>query len=142
MPAAPDEPFNHALQPAIELVFGNTWRIALASVLAFWAGDFVNSYVLARLKVATKGRWLWTRTIGSTVAGQLVDSALFYPIAFGGLWVTDTLVKIVIFNWVFKVALEAAFTPMTYAVVGALKKAEQEDFYDVNTNFTPFSLQQ
>jgi queuosine precursor transporter len=142
MPSDASEPYNEVLQPAIEVVFGNTWRIALASILAFWAGDFVNSYVLARLKVMTGGRWLWSRTIGSTVAGQLVDSALFYPIAFGGIWVTDTLVKIVIFNWVFKVALEVVFTPLTYWVVGALKKAEQEDYYDVNTNFTPFSLQQ
>lgn len=142
MPPDPAEPFNQTLQPAIEVVFGNTWRIALASVLAFWAGDFVNSYVLARLKIMTGGRMLWTRTIGSTVVGQLVDSALFYPIAFGGIWVNDTLVKIVAFNWVFKVLLEVVFTPVTYLVVGALKKAEQEDYYDVNTNFTPFSLQQ
>ncbi|HEY8943594.1 MAG TPA: queuosine precursor transporter [Polyangiaceae bacterium] len=142
MPPDASEPFNQMLQPAIEVVFGNTWRIALASVLAFWAGDFVNSYVLARLKVATSGRWLWSRTIGSTVAGQLVDSVLFYPIAFGGLWVTDTLVNVVIFNWIFKVALEVVFTPLTYLVVGALKKAEQEDYYDLKTNFTPFSLQQ
>lgn len=142
MPSDPAEPFNETLQPALEIVFGNTWRIALGSILAFWAGDFVNSYVLARLKVLTGGRWLWTRTIGSTVGGQLVDSLLFYPLAFGGIWVTDTLLQIVIFNWVFKVALEAVFTPVTYALVSALKKAEQEDYYDVNTNFTPFSLSQ
>lgn len=141
-PPDPAEPFNATLQPAIELVFGNTWRIAIGSILAFWVGDFVNSYVLARMKVMTGGRMLWARTIGSTVAGQFVDSALFYPIAFGGIWVTDTLVKIILFNWVFKVTLEAVFTPMTYAVVRGLKKAEREDYYDVNTNFTPFSLSQ
>ncbi len=142
MPPDPTEPFNQTFQPAIELVFGNTWRIAVGSILAFWVGDFVNSYVLARLKVMTDGRFLWVRTIGSTVAGQLIDSMIFYPIAFAGIWVTDTLVKIIIFNWVFKVALEAACTPMTYAVVGALKRAEHEDFYDRGTNFTPFSLEQ
>jgi queuosine precursor transporter len=142
VPPDPAEPFNQSFQPALELVFGNTWRIALGSILAFWVGDFVNSYVLARLKLLTGGKMLWLRTIGSTVAGQLVDSAIFYPIAFAGIWVTDTLIKIVIFNWVFKVALEAAFTPLTYVVVRALKKAEQEDYYDRNTNFTPFSLQQ
>ena len=142
MPADPAEPFNQAFQPALELVFGNTWRIAVGSILAFWVGDFVNSYVLARLKVATEGRFLWVRTIGSTVAGQLVDSVIFYPIAFAGIWVTDTLVKIILFNWVFKVALEAVFTPVTYAVVRALKKAEHEDYYDRGTNFTPFSLEQ
>lgn len=142
MPADPSEPFNQRLQPALELVFGNTWRIALGSILAFWAGDFVNSYVLARLKVITQGRWLWTRTIGSTLAGQLVDSVLFYPIAFGGIWVADTLVRIVVFNWAFKVSLEAAFTPLTYVVVSRLKKAEQEDYYDIQTNFTPFSISQ
>jgi uncharacterized integral membrane protein (TIGR00697 family) len=140
VPPDPAEPFNHSFQPALELVFGNTWRIALGSILAFWVGDFVNSYVLARLKLLTGGKMLWVRTIGSTLAGQLVDSAIFYPIAFAGIWVTDTLIKIVIFNWVFKVVLEAVFTPLTYVVVRALKKAEQEDYYDRDTNFTPFSL--
>ena len=142
MPADPTEPFNERFQPALELVFGNTWRIALASILAFWAGDFINSYVLAKMKIFTHGRWLWTRTIGSTLLGQLVDSIVFYPIAFAGLWVTETLVKIVLFNWVLKVAIEVVFTPLTYVVVNALKKAEHEDFYDVNTNFTPFTLEQ
>jgi len=142
MPADPNEPFNKSFQPALELVFGNTWRIALASILAFWAGDFVNSYVLAKMKIASRGRHLWMRTVGSTVLGQLVDSIVFYPIAFGGVWVTETLVKIVLFNWALKVAIEAVFTPLTYVVVNALKRAEHEDYYDVNTDFTPFTLQQ
>jgi len=142
MPADPNEPFNKSFQPALELVFGNTWRIALASILAFWAGDFVNSFVLAKLKIMTRGRHLWSRTVGSTVLGQLVDSIVFYPIAFAGLWVTDTLVKIVLFNWALKVAIEVLFTPLTYLVVNALKRAEREDYYDVNTNFSPFTLQQ
>lgn len=140
MPADPHEPFNQQLQPALEIVFGNTWRIAVGSTLAFWAGDFVNSFVMAKMKIATDGRRLWMRTIGSTIGGQLVDSLLFYPIAFAGIWVTDTLFKVIIFNWLFKVGIEVVCTPLTYAVVNALKRAESEDFYDRDTNFTPFSL--
>jgi len=140
MPTDPSEPWNARLQPALEVVFGNTWRIVLASMLAFWFGDFVNSYVLARMKVVTRGRYLWMRTMGSTLVGQAVDSIVFYPIAFGGIWTTDTLVKIIIFNWTIKVTIEAVCTPLTYAVVNGLKRAEQTDFYDVGTNFTPFSL--
>ena len=141
MPAAPSESYNTILQPAIETVFGNTWRLVLGSMLAFWAGDFVNSYVLAKMKIWTSGRHLWTRTIGSTIAGELVDSILIYPIAFAGIWTTHTLFAVVIFNWIFKVLVEVVFTPVTYAIVGFLKKAEQEDFYDRDTNFTPFSLE-
>ena len=141
MPAAPSESFNAVLQPAIETVFGNTWRLAVGSMLAFWAGDFVNSYVLAKMKIWTQGRWLWTRTIGSTIAGELVDSITFYPIAFAGIWTATTLIQVVIFNWLFKVLVEVVLTPLTYAIVGFLKKAEHEDFYDRDTNFTPFSLE-
>jgi uncharacterized integral membrane protein (TIGR00697 family) len=141
MPPDAQEPYNQLLQPALEVVFGSTWRIVLASMLAFWLGDFVNSYILARLKVVTQGRALWLRTIGSTIAGQAVDSLVFYPIAFLGIWSADTLVKIILFNWTIKVAIEVVFTPLTYLVVNALKRAEHEDFYDVGTNFTPFSLQ-
>jgi uncharacterized integral membrane protein (TIGR00697 family) len=136
----PTSAYNRLLQPALEIVFGNTWRIALASLAAFWVGDFVNSYVLARMKVLTRGRYLWTRTIGSTVVGELADSLIFYPIAFAGLWSSDTLVSAVAFNWAFKVALEAALTPLTYVVVALFKRVESEDYYDVGTNFTPFSL--
>jgi uncharacterized integral membrane protein (TIGR00697 family) len=140
MPADPGEPYNQSLQPALEVVFGSTWRIVAASILAFWVGDFVNSYVLAKMKIATEGRWLWTRTIGSTVAGQLVDSLVFYPIAFLGTWTSTTLVKIIIFNWCLKVLVEVLCTPLTYWVVNFLKRAEGEDHFDVGTNFTPFSL--
>ncbi len=140
LPADPQEPYNELIQPALERVFGNTWRVVLASILAFWAGDFANSYVLARMKVWTRGRLLWTRTIGSTLVGQGVDSLLFYPISFYGLWTTDKMLAVVAFNWGFKVAVEIVFTPLTYLVVGWLKRAEQEDFYDRETNFTPFSL--
>ncbi|MEY2936188.1 MAG: hypothetical protein RL033_6937 [Pseudomonadota bacterium] len=140
MPPDPNEPFNKLLQTALEVVFGNTWRIVLASILAFWLGDFVNSYIMARMKIVTEGRALWMRTIGSTIAGQAVDSVVFYPIAFYGTWTAETLVKIIAFNWTIKVAIEVLFTPITYLVVNALKRAEREDFYDVGTNFTPFSL--
>ncbi len=106
LPPTPNEPFNAQLQPAIEIVFGNTWRIVAASIVAFWAGDFVNAYVLARMKVLTRGRWLWMRTIGSTIVGQGVDSVIFYPIAFAGIWAGDTLLHVVAFNWAFKVTVE------------------------------------
>lgn len=140
LPANPSEPYNDTIVPALEVVFGNTWRIVLASILAFWVGDFVNSFVLAKMKVWTGGRYLWTRTVGSTVCGQAVDSMLFYPIAFGGVWETDTLVAIAVFNWLFKVGVEVVFTPLTYVVVGWLKREEGVDHFDRDTNFTPFSL--
>jgi len=140
MPPDPTEPYNRVIQPALETVFGATWRIILASVVAFWLGDFANSYVLAKMKVRTEGRFLWMRTIGSTIVGQGIDSAVFYPIAFLGIWSTDVMLKVVLFNWAFKVAIEAALTPVTYKVVGALKRVEAEDYFDRDTNFTPFSL--
>jgi uncharacterized integral membrane protein (TIGR00697 family) len=140
MPLAQDESYNRVLQPALETVFGGTWRIVAGSIIAFWAGDFVNGYVLAKMKVMTRGRWLWSRTIGSTIAGQAVDSLIFYPLAFYGIWETKTLVGVVVFNWFFKVSVEAVLTPLTYLVVNFLKRAEREDFYDVGTDFTPFSL--
>ena len=140
LPAASTEPNNATLQPALEVVFGSTWRIVAASIVAFWAGDFVNAYVLARMKVWTRGRWLWTRTIGSTLFGQAVDSMIFYPLAFAGIWAGETLFEVIAFNWFFKVMVEVVMTPVTYAIVGFLKRHEREDFYDTNTNFTPFSL--
>lgn len=139
MPAA-DTPYNAQLQPALEVVFGSTGRIVAASILAYWVGDFVNSYVLARMKIWTGGRWLWTRTIGSTVFGQGIDSLIFYPLAFYGLWETDTLLVVMVFNFVFKVAVEVVLTPLTYVAVGWLKRSEQLDTYDIDTHFTPFSL--
>jgi queuosine precursor transporter len=139
-PPDPSEPFNQVIQPALETVFGNTWRIVLGSIVAFWAGDFANSYVLAKLKVRTQGRHLWMRTIGSTIIGQAIDSLLFYPIAFFGTWDTSTLFGVIAFNWVFKVAVEVVLTPVTYAVVAWFKRAEHEDYFDNDTKFTPFSL--
>jgi uncharacterized integral membrane protein (TIGR00697 family) len=160
LPTNPKEPYNQIIQPAIETCFGNTWRIVVASMIAFWAGDFANSYVLAKMKILTKGRWLWTRTIGSTIVGEGLDSLIFYPIAltswvpllqrmgvtdpavlktFDG-WTTNTAIRIIIFNWVFKTMVEVVMTPVTYAVVGFLKRAESEDYYDIGTDFNPFTL--
>ncbi len=140
MTPSADEPYNAVIQPALEVVFGNTWRIVAASILAYWVGDFVNSFVMAKMKVWSEGRHLWMRTIGSTICGQGADSLLFYPIAFYGIWTTDALLSVIAFNFAFKLAVEVAFTPVTYAVVGWLKRAEGVDTYDRNTHFTPFSL--
>lgn len=127
-------------QPAVEAIFGNTPRIVAASIIAFWCGSFVNSYVLARMKVWTQGRWLWSRTIGSTLCGELIDSALFYSIAFAGLWPADKLLEVTVTQYVIKSSWEIVVTPLTYRVVSALKRAEREDHYDRGTDFTPFSL--
>lgn len=140
LPPSAAEPFNATLQPALETVFGSTWRIVVASILAFWIGDFVNAYVMARMKLWTRGRYLWTRTIGSTILGQGVDSLVFYPIAFYGIWNTENLFSVLMFNFAFKTTVEALMTPATYAAVAYLKRAEGEDYYDDNTDFTPFSL--
>ena len=127
-------------QAAYETIFGQVPRIVFASVCAFWAGEIVNSYVLAKMKVWTQGRHLWTRTIGSTVAGQGVDSLIFYPLAFWGAqgWTNDLVFKVLITQWVLKVSWEVLLTPVTYAVVAFLKRREGIDVYDENTNFTPF----
>lgn len=126
-------------QAAYEEVFGSTWRIVVASITAFWAGEFVNSFVMAKMKIWTKGRLLWTRTIGSTFVGQGVDSLIFYPIAFLGIWTTQDVLTVIVTNWALKVAWEAALTPVTYVVVGKLKAAEGVDLYDLHTDFSPFA---
>lgn len=141
LPPNPHEAFNQTLQPALEVVFGGTWRIVAGSILAFWVGDFLNAYTLAKMKIWTKGRFLWTRTIGSTMVGQFADSIIFYPLAFYGIWETSTMAKVVMFNFLFKVSVEVLWTPLTYLVVNLLKRAENEDYYDTQTNFTPFSLE-
>ncbi|WP_380875217.1 transporter [Sphingomonas sp. DBB INV C78] len=127
-------------QAAYEQVFGQVPRIVFASITAFWAGEFANSYVLARMKVWSKGKHLWTRTIGSTVVGQGVDSLLFYPLAFWGAegWTHDLVLKVLVTQWVLKVSWEVLLTPVTYAVVGFLKRREGVDVYDERTDFTPF----
>ena len=127
-------------QAAVEAVFGNTWRIVGASIIAFWCGSLLNSYVLARMKILTRGRWLWTRTIGSTICGEAVDSSLFYSIAFYGLWDGHLLLTVMITQYALKTLWEVLITPVTYRVVAFLKRVEHEDFYDTDTNFTPFSL--
>lgn len=127
-------------QAAYEAVFGQVPRIVFASIVAFWMGEFTNSFVLARMKVWTGGRKLWTRTIGSTVVGQAVDSVVFYPLAFFGAsgWTTALVIKVLITNWALKVGWEVLLTPVTYAVVGFLKRAEGVDVFDNRTDFTPF----
>jgi hypothetical protein len=139
--ALPPAPFWKN-QEAYEIAFGTAWRVAGASMIAYFCGEFVNSFVLAKMKIATAGKWLWTRTIGSTIAGEAVDSALFYPLAFYGTGIipNDKLIPVMLFQFVAKVAVEVAFTPLTYKVVAALKRAEHEDYYDRRTNFSPFSL--
>jgi uncharacterized integral membrane protein (TIGR00697 family) len=136
----PPADFWKGNQPAVEAIFGNTPRIVAASIVAFWSGTLVNSFVLAKMKIWTEGRWLWTRTIGSTLCGELVDSALFYSIAFYGLWPENKLLAVMLTQYVMKSAWEVLATPLTYRVVAFLKRAEHEDYYDRDTNFTPFSL--
>ena len=139
--ALPPAPFwKH--QGAYEIAFGNTWRIVAASMFAYFCGEFVNSYVLAKMKIWTAGRWLWTRTIGSTIAGEAVDSALFYPLAFYGAGIIpdEKLPLVMTAQFVAKVAVEVVLTPVTYRVVGWLKRAEHEDYYDRDTDFNPFTL--
>ncbi len=129
-------------QQAYEVAFGAAWRISLASMVAYFCGEFVNSFVLAKMKIATRGRWLWSRTIGSTIFGEGVDSLLFYPLAFYGTGIipNDKLPMVMLAQFVAKVVVEVLFTPVTYLIVGALKRAEQVDHYDRGTRFTPFSL--
>jgi uncharacterized integral membrane protein (TIGR00697 family) len=139
--ALPPAPFwKH--QGAYEIAFGSTWRIVAASMIAYFCGEFVNSLVLAKMKIITEGRHLWSRTIGSTVAGEAVDSALFYPLAFYGTGIIpdDKLPLVMLAQFCFKVGVEVVFTPVTYAVVGWLKRAENEDYYDRKTDFNPFHL--
>ena len=125
-------------QKAYEAVFGNTWRIVFASLAAFWAGELTNSFVLAKMKVLTQGKHLWMRTIGSTIVGQGVDSLLFYPLAFVGIWSNAQVLTVMVTNWLMKVTWEALLTPLTYVAVNSLKRAEGLDVYDEGTNFTPF----
>ena len=137
----PPAPFWHN-QDAYEVAFGSTWRIALASLIAFLCGEFVNSFVLAKMKIWTAGRRLWTRTIGSTIFGEGVDSLLFYPLAFYGTGIIpdDKLPLVMTAQFVTKVGVEVVFTPVTYKIVGWLKRVEHEDFYDRDTDFNPFTL--
>lgn len=139
IPPAPDWPH----QQSYEIVFGSTPRIVLASFVAFWAGEFTNSLVLAKMKVFTRGRYLWMRTIGSTIAGEIVDSMIFYPLAFLGAagWTTADVIQVMLFNYTAKVLVEVVATPFTYRIVNFLKRMEKEDYYDRDTNFNPFTLE-
>ena len=137
-PAA--DAFNTSYQQHLEAVFGNTWRIVIGSMLAFWSGSFVNSYVMAKMKVRMQGRHLWMRTIGSTICGELVDSSLFYVIAFYGIWSNQQLLEVTIAQYILKTGWEVVMTPFTYRVVAFLKRIEHEDFYDTDTDFNPFKL--
>ena len=128
-------------QEAYEQVFGNTGRIVFASIVAFWAGEFANSLVLAKMKVWMEGRMLWARTIGSTVIGQGLDSLIFYPLAFWGLagWPPELLWQVVVSQWLIKTAWEALLTPFTYIAINWLKRREGIDVYDSTTDFSPFA---
>lgn len=127
-------------QAAYETVFGSTPRIVFASLIAYFCGEFCNSFVLAKMKLKTQGRLLWLRTIGSTIAGEMVDSLIFYPLAFWGIWSPDLVLQVMVTNYLLKCGWEVVMTPFTYVVVGFLKRAEEEDYFDRDTNFTPFSL--
>ncbi|MDB5729035.1 MAG: rane protein [Noviherbaspirillum sp.] len=137
-PAA--DAFNSEYQTHLLAVFGNTPRIVAGSIIAFWCGSFVNSYVMAKMKVWTQGRKLWARTIGSTLCGELVDSSLFYVIAFYGIWPTHQVIAVAIAQYFLKTAWEIVMTPATYKIVNFLKRKENEDFYDRETDFNPFRL--
>lgn len=137
MPPSPGWPN----QAAMETMFGSSWRIVAASMTAFFLGEFTNSFILAKMKIWTEGKKLWMRTIGSTIGGELVDSLIFYPIAFLGIWPTDLVIKVLFTNYMLKVAWEIIMTPFTYRIVAFLKKAEHEDYFDRGTNFTPFSIE-
>jgi queuosine precursor transporter len=139
--ALPPAPFWKN-QEAYEIAFGSTWRIVLASMIAYFCGEFVNSLVLAKMKILTQGKHLWSRTIGSTIVGEAVDSALFYPLAFYGTGIipNDKLPLVMAAQFVLKVTVEIVFTPLTYLIVNWLKRAENEDYYDRQTDFNPFHL--
>lgn len=127
-------------QAAYEFVFAQTPRIVLASLVAFWAGEMANAFVMAKMKIWSKGKHLWQRTIGSTIVGQGVDSLLFYPLAFLGIWSPAQVVAVMVTNYALKVVWEALLTPVTYRMVGWLKREEGVEIFDTETDFTPFSM--
>ncbi|MDZ4224358.1 MAG: queuosine precursor transporter, partial [bacterium] len=122
-------------QKEYETVLGATPRIAIASLIAFFCGEFANSYVLAKMKIFTRGRYLWSRTIGSTIVGEGIDSLIFYPLAFWGIWTPDLVLAVMAANYCIKVLVEVFMTPVTYKIVHFLKKKENEDYYDTATDF-------
>jgi uncharacterized integral membrane protein (TIGR00697 family) len=131
---------EYEYQESFHNILGQTPRIVLASLVAFLAGEFVNSVILAKMKVRTEGRALWSRALGSTVFGQALDTAIFLAIAFGGVFSTATMIDIFRSNYLFKVGIEIAFLPLTYLIVNYLKRAEGVDTFDRHTDFNPFNL--
>ena len=138
-PPAPGD-WSEGYHAAMQKVFGNTPRLVLASLIAYFCGEFCNSFVLAKLKLRTAGRYLWLRTIGSTIVGEGVDTLIFYPLAFYGIFTDQLLLQVMTTNYCVKVGWEMLMTPVTYKIVNALKRAESEDYFDRGTNFTPFSI--
>lgn len=138
LPVAPT--MNPETQKMLEAIYGQTPRIVLASLLGFWAGEFTNSFVLAKMKIFTSGKYLWQRTIGSTFLGEAVDSLIFYPVAFLGVWSNEQVFAVMWSNYLLKVFWEVLATPFTYQIVGFLKRKENEDHYDRDTDFNPFSI--
>jgi uncharacterized integral membrane protein (TIGR00697 family) len=136
LPAAPG--WDH--QQAYDAILGATPRIVCASLIAYLCGEFINSYTLAKMKIMTQGRWLWTRTIGSTLIGEGVDTLLFVTVAFAGSISWSLWTSVVVSNYLFKCGFEIIATPFTYQVVSHLKQAESEDYYDHDTDFNPFML--
>jgi uncharacterized integral membrane protein (TIGR00697 family) len=138
LPASPT--MGPSQQAVLEQIFGQTPRIVFASLIAFWAGEFTNSFVLAKMKIFSEGKSLWMRTIGSTIGGEAIDSLIFYPVAFLGVWSTEQVIQVMWSNYLLKVGWEVLATPFTYKIVGFLKRIEHEDYYDRDTDFNPFSL--
>lgn len=127
-------------QEAYALIFGQVPRIVLASLIAFFVGEMINAYVMAKMKILTRGKHLWTRTIGSTIVGQGFDSLIFYPVAFYGIWSNEILLTVMFSNFLIKVAWEAVLTPVTYKMVSFLKHAENVEIFDEKTDFSPFKI--
>ena len=132
--------YNSHLQEGLVSVFGNTWRIVIGSMLAFWCGSLTNSFVLAKLKILTQGKHLWVRVIGSTAVGELVDSSLFYMLAFYGVWPIQQVIEVAFVQYILKTTWEILAVPLTYKIVAFLKEKESVDHYDVGTNFNPFKV--
>jgi uncharacterized integral membrane protein (TIGR00697 family) len=138
LPASPT--MSSGQQGMLEAIYGQTPRIVFASLIAFWAGEFTNSFVMAKMKIFSEGKNLWMRTIGSTIGGEAIDSLIFYPVAFLGVWSTEQVIAVMWSNYLLKVGWEAVATPLTYKIVGFLKRVEHEDYYDRETDFNPFTL--
>jgi queuosine precursor transporter len=132
-------PASWGNQDAYDKILGLTPRIVVASMLAYFCGEFLNSFVLAKMKIVFRGKWLWIRTIGSTIVGEFFDSLIFVLVAFSGVLPNSLLVTLILSNYIFKTMVEILFTPVTYKVINFLKEKEKEDFYDYNTNFNPFN---